>query len=152
MDPNKVILQGHSAGAHLAALVALDPRYLAAANVPASSIKAVSLLDGAGYDVSAQIANGGNSLLYRSVFGSEAAMQAQLSPLTYARVAKSPPPFLIHYVADREASRAQSNQLAEALQAQGGVAEVHAAVGKTHGTLNREFGPPGDVPTQEFTS
>jgi arylformamidase len=150
IDPDQIIIQGHSSGAHLSALVALDARYFAAAGIPASSIKAVSLLDGAGYDVPLQIATGGNSLLYRTVFGLDGAVQAQLSPITYARLARNPPPFIIHYVADRDASRLQSTNLAEALRARGGVAEVYAAAGKTHATLNREFGLASDVPTQEF--
>lgn len=37
-DPEHIYLMGHSAGAHIAALLALDPRYLKAAGVPRSSI------------------------------------------------------------------------------------------------------------------
>jgi acetyl esterase/lipase len=37
-DPEHIYLMGHSAGAHIAALLALDPGYLQAAGVPRSSI------------------------------------------------------------------------------------------------------------------
>jgi acetyl esterase/lipase len=38
-DPDRIVLVGHSAGAYNAAMVALDPRWLRAAGVPASAIK-----------------------------------------------------------------------------------------------------------------
>ena len=34
LDPDRIVVMGHSAGAHLAALVGTDPRYLKAAGVP----------------------------------------------------------------------------------------------------------------------
>jgi acetyl esterase/lipase len=37
-DPERIFLIGHSAGAHIAALLALDPHYLDAAGVPRSAI------------------------------------------------------------------------------------------------------------------
>jgi acetyl esterase/lipase len=40
-DRNRIYLMGHSAGAHIAMLVALDPRYLRAAGVPRSVIRGV---------------------------------------------------------------------------------------------------------------
>ena len=40
LDPDRIILMGHSAGAHLAALVALDESYLAAAGVPPEAVRA----------------------------------------------------------------------------------------------------------------
>ena len=38
-DPERIILMGHSAGAHTAALLAFDERYLARAGVPAASLR-----------------------------------------------------------------------------------------------------------------
>ena len=73
---------GHSAGAHLAALVGTDPRYLAAHRLPVTAIDGIVLLDGAGYDVPAQMERGGPFLrrLYASAFGDDAAFQAPVSP------------------------------------------------------------------------
>jgi acetyl esterase/lipase len=148
-EPGKVVLMGHSAGAHLAALVALDDRYLAAAGVAEGRIAAVSLLDGAGYDVAGQIASGGNADLYRTIFGTDPALWARLSPITHAAGGGDGPAFLIHHVAGREASRRQSEALAAAIRQHGGSARVMAASGKTHATINREFGQPGDAVTRE---
>ncbi len=54
IDADRIVLMGHSAGAHLVALVGTDPQYLKAAGVPMGSVKGVVLLDGAGYDVPTQ--------------------------------------------------------------------------------------------------
>jgi acetyl esterase/lipase len=48
-DPQRLYLMGHSAGAHMAALLALDPRYFAAAGQPPRQLAGVIGLSGA-YD------------------------------------------------------------------------------------------------------
>lgn len=45
-DPARIVLVGHSAGAYNAAMIALDPRYLKAAGVERSHIKALAGLSG----------------------------------------------------------------------------------------------------------
>lgn len=147
IDPDRIVLMGHSAGAHLAALVALDPRYQLAQGVPSGAVDGVILLDGAGYDIATQVETGGNAELYETVFGTNRAHWRQMSPLTYADRA-DPPAFLIHHVASRQASGLQSEALARALRGAGGRVEVHAAEGETHASINRGFGEPGDETTQ----
>ena len=55
IDPDRIIVMGHSAGAHLAALVATDPAYLGA---DIARLWGVVLIDGAGYDVARQMEQG----------------------------------------------------------------------------------------------
>jgi len=45
-DPERLYLMGHSAGAHIAAMLTLDERYLAEAGVPAKSIRGTIALAG----------------------------------------------------------------------------------------------------------
>ena len=45
-DPDRIALAGHSAGAHTAVTLALDPRWLEAAGVPADTVKAAIGLSG----------------------------------------------------------------------------------------------------------
>lgn len=153
-DPDRIVLMGHSAGAHLAALVAADPAYLSAEKQPLEAVKGVILLDGAGYEVASQIRFGGERIrkLYEEAFGAAETDWAEASPVVRVREAAKPtrfPPFLIHHVADRPDSRRQSHLLAEALQATGGQAEVFAAEGKNHMTINREFGMKEDPVTEQ---
>ena len=45
-DPTRIALAGHSAGAHTAVMLALDPRWLAAAGVPSGAVRAAVGLSG----------------------------------------------------------------------------------------------------------
>lgn len=149
-DGDRVVLVGHSAGAHLAALVATDHQYFQKAQVPVSAIRSVVLLDGAGYDVATQMKVAGPLLrdTYTEVFGTDPANQRDASPTQQIRAGVKYPPVLVLHVADRLASRVQSQRLARRLREVGGTAEVHAAEGKTHATINRELGIAGDEPTR----
>lgn len=147
-----IFIMGHSAGAHLAALIATDPRYLKKRGLGTDALAGVVLLDGAGYDIPRHIAESGPRArrLYTTVFGEDPKEQAAASPARQvARAGVKPPPFLIIHVARRADSRAQSHLLAKRLKAAGGEARVVPAEGKTHGSLNKELGAKGDAPTRE---
>ena len=85
-DPGKMFLMGHSAGAHLAALVAIDGRFLKECGLDLRAVRGVILLDGAGYDVPRQMAAARLPRLqelYRSAFGDDPAFQREASPITH---------------------------------------------------------------------
>jgi arylformamidase len=136
-DPNRIILMGHSAGAHLAALVATDPQY---AGDAFDSIKGVIPIDGACYDVPAQIkaARFMAQRTYIPAFGTDEARQKALSPQTHAGGRDAPRWLLIH-VNSRADARTQSNALAAALKRGGAQASVKGIEGN-HMTANRDFG------------
>ncbi|GAA4010913.1 hypothetical protein GCM10022280_05350 [Sphingomonas swuensis] len=150
IDADGIVLMGHSAGAHLAALVASDPTYLKAAGVPMSAIRGVVLLDGAGYDVGEQMAEPHNAVasMYTQAFSNNPKRQAALSPTRHA-AAPNAANWLILPVASRRDSTAQSEKLATALRSGGAQARVVPQAGKTHATLNRELGAAGDPSTAE---
>ncbi len=148
VDPDRIVLMGHSAGAHLAALVATDPQWLAKAGVPLGAVKGVVLLDGAGYDVAKQMAEPRNQVaaMYSQAFGTDPKRQAALSPTRQAG-APNVARWLILPVASRADSNAQSQALAAALRAGGSSAKVAPQAGKTHASINRELGAAGDGTT-----
>ncbi|MEQ5787226.1 alpha/beta hydrolase [Erythrobacter sp. NFXS35] len=137
-DPERIVLMGHSAGAHLAALVATDPTY---AGDAFGAIRGVVLLDGAGYDVPAAMATPTLEMpnLYRDVFGTDPTRQKALSPITHVG-GKDAPHWLALYVAERANSKAQSEALIAALGQAGAQAEAAAINGTDHGRMNRELG------------
>ena len=147
-DPDRIILTGHSAGAHLAALVSTDPRYLASAGVPMASIRGTVLLDGAGYDVPRQMANAGPMLgkMYRDAFTTDRATQVRLSLLTYAG-APNVADWLILFDNSRADSRAQSETLAAALKHAGNSVRPVPISDTSHMKLNRDLGIEGDAAT-----
>jgi len=126
-DPRHLILMGHSAGAHLAALTGADHSFFAAHRVPVASVKSIVLLDGAGYDLPELKA---------------------ASPVYHFRKKKLNPPYLIIPIASRNASISQSKRLAHTIQATGGTASIFIAQNRTHKSLNQKIGKPGDHPTK----
>jgi acetyl esterase/lipase len=93
------------------------------------------------------VAKGKRAASYRVKFGDEA-RQKELSAVTHVAQGKSIPPFLILHVADHPETKAQSQRLAEALQAAGVSAKAYPAEGKNHTTINADLGLPDDRATQ----
>ena len=145
IDASRIVLAGHSAGAHLSALVATDPQYLQRAGLGLDRLKGVILLDGAAYDVPAQRQDGARIMqrVYSQAFGDDPARQRALSP-TLQAVAPNAPAFLILHV-DREDGKRQSEALGTALRGAGASVSVQALEGKGlrgHMAINRSLGDP----------
>jgi arylformamidase len=150
-DPSRVFLIGHSAGAHLAALVGTDGHYLKNDGLKLSDLSGVILLDGAGYDIPRQIQQAmlpRLKTMYKTVFGENETKQKDASPITHVAGGIGIPPFLILHVASRRDSKAQSEGLAAKLRGTGVEANVVPAEGKTHATINGELGQPDNPPTK----
>lgn len=140
-DANRITLMGHSAGAHLVALVSSDTRYLDAAKVPVSAVKGAILLDGAGYDVPKQMAYPGNRVqeMYGAAIGNDPARQKALSPITHVGGADVANWLLLH-VERRVDAGNQSDDLAKALGAKGVKAKVVPVPDSTHMSVNKDAG------------
>jgi acetyl esterase/lipase len=150
-DSQKIYVMGHSAGAHLAALICTDDRYLKAEGLSFSILKGCVAVDVAAYDVPKRLKDSGTPQPagFLAVFGSTDASHRELSPATYVAPGKNIPPFLILYVAGRAESKAQSHWFAEKLTETSVSAKIVAAQGKTHATINSDLGLPDDKPTAE---
>jgi acetyl esterase/lipase len=149
-DPKAIYLMGHSAGAHLAALVCTDDRYLKAEGLSLKILKGCVPVDVSVYDIPKRFKDGGTapSATFKTIFGEKEETHRDLSPVTHVAKGKDIPPFLILHVASRPDTKAQSEWLADKLKEAGVSAAVHAAEGKTHGTINSELGLPDDKPTK----
>ncbi|MFZ5831389.1 MAG: alpha/beta hydrolase fold domain-containing protein [Planctomycetota bacterium] len=150
-DPTRMFLMGHSAGAHLVALVGTDDRRLKAFGKDLSILKGVIPNDTQAYDVPRVVRDGGGTF-YPQVFGKDTEVWRDASPLTHVAKGKSIPPFLIiHNMVDSGESRAaQAKAFAEALESAGSRATVVAVPDRTHGELNQWLGRPDERTTQEM--
>lgn len=148
IDGNRIVLMGHSAGAHLAALVGTDTRYFETAGVPLSAVRAEVLLDGAGYNIAEQMRRPGNPVksMYDAAFGRDPKRQAALSPTRFA-AQPNVAAWLILPIDRRTDSKAQSRELADALVKAGNWANVTPVPDKSHGSLNQAIGEDGDYAT-----
>lgn len=135
-DRERLFLCGHSAGAHLVALLATDPRHLAAVELSKSDIRGVIPISGP-FDVRMEIG------LFEQVFGKDAAVRRDASPLVH--VGEGQPPFLVLW-ADRDmAGLPQSGREFAAALGRAGV-EVESAeiADRTHASIMTRFGKAGD--------
>lgn len=144
ISADMIVLMGHSAGAHLAALVATDTSYLDRAAIPVAAIKGVILLDGAGYDVGTQMAYPGNRVqtMYEAAFGKNSATQAALSPVNHVAAPNSQN-WLVLHVATRPDAKAQSSALGGRLKSNGANVSVVPVPDSTHSSINKDAGTDG---------
>jgi acetyl esterase/lipase len=145
IDQRRIVLMGHSAGAHLVALVGTDERYLRGAGLSFADIAGVIPNDGAAYDVPAQMKDGPPIMqkTYAQAFGTDPARQKALSPTAHA-AAPNAPEFLLLYVQRPDGVR-QAKALGDALVAGGSRVEHGSFPGeglKGHAEINRSLGDP----------
>jgi arylformamidase len=146
-DPDRLVLIGHSAGAHLASLVGVDPSFSSAYGVPARSVRGVVSLDTAAFDVAAKAdpARSRRPQLYWNAFGTpreEAAEPrwASASPINLAD--RCDPAFLL--VTQRRPSRVAEN--GAMLRALGNRrSDSLVTVPLDHAGINRMLGNPRDT-------
>ena len=92
-DSGRIFLAGHSAGAHLAALVALDPSYLRARGLDPGSLAGVIAISGI-YDLHPQPGMADEQkATTQQAFGGNPDILKAASPVTHVR--STAPPFLI---------------------------------------------------------
>jgi acetyl esterase/lipase len=135
-DPDKIILMGHSAGAHLVALLAARPDFVSAAG--AKPWKATIALDSAAYDVGV-IMSRPHEPLYDPVFGKDRRLWEEASPTR--KLAEKTAPMLLVCSTKRVVSCNQAKAFARRAQSLGGRADV-LEVDMTHMEINRDLGLP----------
>ena len=134
-DSTRLFLMGHSAGAHIAAMLALDPSYLAAQKVPLTSIKGLIGLAGP-YDFLPLTEPNVIAL-----FATEKNL-AMTQPITYVKpgtAATIPPSLLLHGDADTRVYPKNSINLARELRAVGAKVEFDLLPGIDHTSIIAKF-------------
>jgi acetyl esterase/lipase len=145
-DPSRLALLGHSAGAHLVALVSTDEGFLAAHGRQLTLVRCTGSLDTEGYDIPTHLktATVTSQALYQNAFGSDPAIWAQASPTNHIAPGKGIPPFIF---ASRgtAARQAQLKAFADKLEQVGVKTTIIDAVTLSHAEVNAHIGAPGDT-------
>ncbi|MFO1003412.1 MAG: alpha/beta hydrolase [Planctomycetaceae bacterium] len=123
-DPGQIFVMGHSAGSHLAALVATDDRYLAAHGLHRNQLAGVITLPMVPPSIFLAVRNGSGDdcgKLPHRAFGTGEKVQQDGSPVTHVQGETSLPPFLMVYLKTDSLNHKQT-QPAELVQAAAGKA------------------------------
>lgn len=172
-DPDRIILAGHSAGGHIVALLATDPRFLTDSGLKLgetdrAALRGVVAICGvyripsgeefarvADAMASALTASSAPILLagaktinpFRLAFGEDPLLRQAASPLNHVR--KGLPPFLVLYAESELPLLADmANEFSRALKAQGNQVDFSRIAGSHHNTILFRLSHPGD-PTAE---
>lgn len=142
LDASRFVLIGHSAGAHLVALLGADPRMLAAAG--ARRPRGVVSLDSGALDVPALMGQRRVPKLYHDAFGADPVYWRSVSP--QQQLGRDGLPMLLVCASDRHFPTSPCDE-ARKLARRGDALHVAISVQAEpldHGEINKELGLPSD--------
>lgn len=138
-DPNRMVLMGHSAGAHLSALVAAQGK--------ASGLRGIIPNDVQAYDLLAYATKRGSiGSMFGKAFTNEPKNWIKWSPATYARKTRRMPPHLILYSRSQgERRKSISVGYANLIKGLGTRTEIFHGTAYSHGAIAARLGRNGDA-------
>lgn len=143
-DPDNIFLLGHSSGGHTAAMVSVDPQYLAEYDLGLDVIRGTVSLDSAAYNLALTGEDGELPSFYYNAFSKKKPDQWRAgSPTLLVEPDRAIPPMLLFYV-DRAISPHRAKQFARVLREAGYEAKAIKAKGHTFDSINKELGADGD--------
>lgn len=146
-DADRVFVSGHSAGAYLAALMALDPRYLEAHSLRLSDIRGAVPISPFLFVEDQDVAPSRP----KTVWGTDEAVWLDASVTPY--IGGNKPPMLFIYAdGDDDWRREQNQRLAAELSDAGADAAVIEIADRTHGSVNSMMGDDLDTGMMKVVS
>ncbi len=120
LDPTRIVLMGHAAGAHLATLVTTDNSYFEAEGIEDHGIKVVVGIDSISYDIPRLMRELGSFVERRQhelIFGNEESVWKAALPVTHVTETESRkrPGYALLFNPEKEASSLQAKGFAKAL-------------------------------------
>lgn len=139
IDPNRLALLGHSAGAHLVAVAGTDPDLLTRNGADPAAVRCVVVLDSASYTLSA------DNPLHANAFGTDPEVLAGASPLTLVERNGAPGAEFLVVAQGRALRLATQRTLADAITAGDGTANFVDANPYDHIGVSAAVGDPTDT-------
>lgn len=138
-NPKKIVIMGHSAGAHLVSMIGAKKKGGPLRGIIANDVQA--------YDMVAYASiRGGIDGVYLRAFGSNPANWIKWSPITYVRKGSGFPPFMVMYSKSHRPRRAVvSVAFAKALRRRGTRVTLFNGARYTHGSIARGIGKSPEV-------
>jgi acetyl esterase/lipase len=129
-DPERIVLMGHSAGAHMAAVLALNSKYLQDAGVPPRCLVGLVGLSG-------PYALDPNTDTLRTIFAPPQT-PADWQPVQFAS-RRAPPALLLHGLNDTVVYAMHTEKMRDALLSHGASVETHFYPGRGHADTAASF-------------
>ena len=149
-NKGNIHLSGHSAGAHLVALIGTDPKYLAAHDLSPSLFKTVIPVDTASFDFSKKSRPRFVQKIVNKTFGTSPKSLSEASPITYARTNKDLPRFMLFVTGKRPDAVEQTQAFYNALKNSGGVSDVYIVPNLSHKEMNQGMHDPDSIIAQRI--
>lgn len=159
-DPTRIVIMGHSSGAQLAALIAIDERYLKAEGLDLKIFKACLPVDADTFDIPLIIETATANRKaagkpepqfgHREIFGGTVEQWNNYSCTAQIKPDKNIPPFLIMHVGTTATTTAQAQRLAAVLTSSKISAQILSISPSDHGQINAQIGDPAATQTQEI--
>ena len=137
---------GHSAGAHLVALLATNQRFMNNEGLLPAIFSAVIPIDTEGFDVDKTIQNGGGLIrkYYRNAFGDDKALRLDASPAYQIEKGEKLPPNWLLFKRGSDERAQQMMAFVSKLEENGAHVEIVDAQGLSHLAINWRIGKSKD--------
>lgn len=145
-DPARIVLMGHSAGAHLVSVVATNPAFIEEAGGSLSDLSGVIAIDTGMLNVPLRMETAGPSQI--RVFGSDPDAWIPVSPWHHVEEGTGIPPFLLLIAGGREITLDQGAVFKEKAAGAGIEVSSFEAEGRKHMPLDTYIGVDGDESTR----
>jgi acetyl esterase/lipase len=141
-DRNRMVAMGHSAGAHLVALLATNQKYLNNEQLPVTVFSGVVPIDTEGFDVEETINSGGPVLkkFYRNAFGNDVKLWEDASPIKQIEKGEALPPYWLLFERGSDSRVQQMKVFAGTLRKNQVKVKIVDATGLTHMAVNKRIG------------
>jgi len=144
-DSTKMVVMGHSAGAHLAALVCTDESYLQAEGLDLGIIDGCGSFDTEAYNIHYSMINGNeDNSLYVNAFTNNSTIWANASPINHIQVGKNIPAEFLLVKRGGSARQFICTQFADSLTTIGVNTMVIDGASLNHEQVNDYIGAPND--------
>jgi acetyl esterase/lipase len=130
IDPERVVLMGHSSGAHVVSLIGTDPIYARKAGFEIGVLKGIIALDGSNYNAAASIADNTGSIVENMLhgLGRDPEKLNAMSPTLHAAAPNACAFLLLHV--QRKGDIRQAVEFSAALKAAGTSVDLHVFEGE----------------------
>ena len=149
-DKNHIFVSGHSAGAHLAALLGTNSTYLQQYNISTSAIAGIIGVDAASYDLLTSTSEKLNKRFIVQAFGTNHGILRSASPYYNVFDHQSYPQFLLLNTSKRMEAAVAAKRFVDKLHSVHCAAQIVVVGGHTHEEMNSAMYDESDTVSHEI--